>query len=76
MARQPTVQVPAVVLQIRPERTVPQSSSLWQPQVPPVKQRPPAPAARQALVLVGVHSTQVLVAPQTKGAVQPVVPTH
>ena len=49
----------SVPSQMRPDVAPPQSPSTLQPQLPPVRQALPLPVATQAVVLVGVHSTQV-----------------
>jgi hypothetical protein len=63
--------------QMRPEATPPQSPSMLQPQVPPVRQALPLPVGKQAVVLVGVQSTQACaVGEHTSGSAQPASLKH
>jgi hypothetical protein len=66
-----------VASQMWPDVTPPQSVSLWQPQVPPARHWAPLPVGTQAVVLVGVHSTQAcVVGEQTWGSRQPASLRH
>ncbi len=71
LPRQPGTQRALEASHTRPELEAPQSASVAQPQAPPPRQRLPATSARQALLLAGVHSTQVRRSvAQTNGAPQ------